>query len=161
VPRSRSLPLVCAVILTTACQNPSAPLVVPSSYVARSVEGTPLPATFIHGGMTDVALLADTIHLYPLGVAERISIYRRTAIGYPVTIDTTRSQESYTVRGDSLLFHRDCPPNANCVAPPAGIFSADRRKLLLELWPGPLALYDRVSPKSRADAFGPSPRLQN
>jgi hypothetical protein len=122
-------------------------VVVPSSYVARSVEGTPLPATFLHGDATDIALLADTIHLYPLGVAQRISLHRRTTIGAPTTVDTTRAHESYSVRGDSLVFHRYCPPNANCVGAPAGIFSADRRTLLLRMWPsGPLARYDRVRP---------------
>ena len=147
MPRSRCLAIVCAIVAATACNDPNAPLVVPSSYAARSVEGAAVPATIVHGDMTDVALFADTIHLYPLGVAERVSVYRRTTIGAPAMVDTTRSQESYTVRGDSLLFHFYCPPNANCVGAPAGIFSADRRKLLLRMWPeGPRALYDRVSP---------------
>jgi hypothetical protein len=147
VPRSRCLPIACAIFLTSGCQDPTAPLVVPSSYVARSVEGTSLPATLVHGDATDVALLADTIHLHPLGVAERISIHRRTTIGAAVTVDTTRSQEAYTVRGRSVFFHRYCPPDANCVGAPEGVFSSDRRRLFLRLWPsGPLALYDRVSP---------------
>jgi hypothetical protein len=147
VPRSCCLFILGALLVATACHDPSAPLVLPSSYVARTIEGTSLPATIVHGDATDVALLADTIHLHELGVAERISFYRRTTIGAPVTVDTTRSQESYTVREDSLLFHRYCPPNANCVGAPTGIFSADRHKLLLRMWPeGPLALYDRVNP---------------
>jgi hypothetical protein len=147
VPRSRCLPIVCAIFLTTGCEDPSAPLVIPSSYVARSVEGRSLPATFIHGDMSDVALLADTIHLQPGGVAERISVQRLTTIGGPVTVDTTRSRESYTVQGHSVFFHPSCPPDANCVGPPEGVFSADRRRLFLRLWPsGPLAVYDRVSP---------------
>ena len=147
VTHSRNLPIMCVIVLATGCHNPSAPLVIPSSYVARSVEGTSVPATVLHGDASEVALVADTIHLHPLGVAERITLYRRTTIGAPVTVDTTRSQESYTVRGDSLLLHRYCPPNANCEGPPTGVFSADRRKLLLRLWPsGPHALYERVSP---------------
>lgn len=133
--------------LATACHDPSAPLVVPASYVARTIEGSALPATLFHGDVTDVALLADTIQLRPLGVAERVSIFRRTTIGAAVTVDTSRSREAYTVHGDSLRFHRDCPPNANCVGAPTGRFSANRRTLLLRLWPdGPLAVYDRVSP---------------
>ena len=147
MPRSCCLPILAALFLATGCHDPSAPLVVPSSYVARTIEGTPLPATFVHGDVTDVALLADTIHLHPLGVAERVSIYRRTTIGAGVTVDTTRSQEAYTVHGGSLRFHRYCPPDANCVGAPTGLFSDDRRKLLLHMWPeGPLALYDRVNP---------------
>ena len=94
MPRSRRLRVACVIFLTTGCQDPTAPLVVPSSYVARTVEGMSLPATFVHGGATDVALVADTIRLYPLGVAERISIYRRTTVGSPATLDTTRSHES-------------------------------------------------------------------
>jgi hypothetical protein len=144
---SRCLPISYAMILVTGCHDPSGPLVLPSSYVARTVEGTPLPATFMHGDVTDIALLADTIHLYPLGVAERISIHRHTRIGAPVTVDTSRAHESYSVRGDTLLLHRYCPPDANCVGPPVGIFSRDRRTLLLRMWPsGPRARYDRVSP---------------
>lgn len=144
--RSRCLPMLCASLLASACHDPSAPRVAPSSYVARSVEGTAVPATFAHGDMTDVALVADTIHFHPLGVADRIGIYRRTTIGAPVSVDTTRSRESYTVRGYSLRIHRYCPPNANCVGASEGIFSRDRRKLLLRMWPeGPLVLYDRVS----------------
>ena len=146
--RPRRLRVVCVVVLaTTGCQNPTAPLVVPSSYVARSVEGMSLPATFVHGGATDVALVADTIHLYATGVAERISIYRRTTVGASVTVDTARSYESYIVRGHSLLFYHHCPLNANCADPPAGVLSVNRRQLLRALWAsGPLALYDRVSP---------------
>ena len=146
--RSRCLRVVCVVVLvTTGCQDPTAPLVVPSSYVARSVEGMSLPATFLHGGASDVALVADTIHLYAMGVSERISIYRRTTVGAPVTVDTIRSHESYTVRGHSLHFRVACPFNANCADPPAGVLSVNRRQLLLPLgFSGPLALYDRVSP---------------
>lgn len=144
--RWRCLRLVYVVVLTTGCQDPTAPLVVPSSYVARSVEGMSLPATFIHGGASDLALVADTIHLYATGVAERISIYRRTTVGAPVTIETTRSYESYTVRGHSLLFHHPCL-DANCADPPAGVLSVNRRQLLRALWSsGPLVLYDRISP---------------
>ena len=147
VPRSCCRSILGALFLATACRDPNAPLVVPSSYVARTIEGTSLPATLVHGDVTDVALLADTIHLHPLGVAERVSIYRRTTIGAGVTVDTSRSQEAYTVRGSSLRFHRHCPLDANCVDAPTGLFSADRRKLFLRMWPeGPLARYDRVNP---------------
>ena len=147
MPRSRRFPIVCAILLTTGCEDPTAPLVIPSSYVARSVEGASLPATFIHGDVSDVALIADTIHLHFGGLAERISIQRLTMIGAPATVDTTRSQESYTVQGRSVIFHRYCAPDANCLGAPEGVFSADRRRLFLRLWPsGPLAVYDRVSP---------------
>jgi hypothetical protein len=146
VGRSRLPSIASVLLLATGCHNPSAPVVVPSSYVARTIEGRSLPVTLQHGGATDVALLADTLHLYPLGVAERISLYRLTRFGGAVTVDTIRAQESYTIRGDSLRFDRDCPPEA-CVSPPGGIFSSDRRQLLLRLWPfGPTARYDRVSP---------------
>ena len=147
MPRSCCFPALCVTILVTACHDPSAPAVVPSSYVARSIEGTSLPATFSHGDVIDVALVADTIHLFPSGVAERISIYRRTRIGAATTVDTSRSQASYTLRGTLLLFHDTCPINANCLGPPAGMFSLDRGQLLLRMWPdGPRALYDRVNP---------------
>ena len=147
MPPSYCRSLLGALFLATACHDPSAPLLVPSSYVARTIEGASLPATLVHGDLTDVALLADTIHLHPLGVAQRVSIYRRTTIGAAVTVDTIRSEEAYSVRGDSLRFHRYCPPDANCVGAPTGRFSADRRTLLLRMWPeGPLALYDRVNP---------------
>lgn len=147
MPRSYCFPIVCAIFLTTACQDPSGPLVIPSSYFARSVEGTSLPATLIHGDASDVALVADTIHFHLGGLAEHISIQRLTTIGGPVTVDTTRSRESYTVQGHSVFFHPSCPPDANCVGPPEGVFSPDRRRLFLRLWPsGPLAVYDRVSP---------------
>lgn len=147
VSRSRFLFIVCAMFLATGCRDPNAPLVVPASYVARTVEGTPVPATLVHGSASEVALLADTIHLHPMGVAKRISIHRYTTIGAPVAVDTSRYQESYTVRGDSLRFSRYCPPEANCVGAPEGILSADRRHLLLRLWPaGPVARYDRIAP---------------
>ena len=146
MPRSHCFPIVCAIFLTTGCEDPSAPLAIPSSYVARSVEGTSLPATFIHGDAADVALVADTIHFHFGGLAERISIQRLGRIE-GVTVDTIRSRESYTVQGHSVFFHRYCPPDANCVGPPEGVFSADRRRLFLRLWrSGPLVVYDRVRP---------------
>ena len=145
--RSRRLRVVCLLVLTTGCQDPTAPLVIPSSYVARSVGRMSLPATFLHGGASDVALVADTIHLYATGVAERITVRRHTTVGTAFTIETTRSYESYTVRGHSLLFDYHCPLNANCADPPAGVLSVNRRQLLRALWSsGPVVLYDRVSP---------------
>ena len=144
--RSRCLRVVCLVVLTTGCQNPTAPLVIPSSYVARSVGRMSLPATFLHGGASDVALVADTIHLHATGVAERITIRRHTTVGTAFTVETVRSHESYAVRGHSLFFVRPCV-DANCADPPAGVFSVNRRQLHLPLWSsGPVVLYDRISP---------------
>ena len=147
VPRAFYLPILSAVVLASACDDPSAPLGGLSSYVARSLEGMPLPATLLHGDMSDLALLADTIHLYPHGVAERISIRRLTTLGAPVAVDTARTHNAYAVTGDSLHFDEDCPPNAFCIGAPRGSFSDDRRTLQLRMWPdGPAALYERVSP---------------
>jgi hypothetical protein len=147
VPRSRCLPTLYVLLLASGCDEPTAPLLVPSTYVARTVNGASVPAPLIDYGTGQVVLLADTLHLYPLGASQRISIYRHLTSGAPATVDTSRTHESYEVHGDSLRFYRYCPPNANCVGPPEGIFSADRRTLLLRMWPsGPLVLYDRVTP---------------
>jgi hypothetical protein len=76
--RCLSIGWAISIFLATGCQDPSAPFVVPSSYAMRSVDGASVPATLFHGGATEVALLADTIHLYPLGVAQRSTISRYT-----------------------------------------------------------------------------------
>jgi hypothetical protein len=117
-----------------------------SIYVARTIDGAALPAPLIQHERYEMVLLADTIRLAPFGIGERISIHRDTPSGGPTSIDTTRYTERYVVRGDSLRFYRYCPPDANCVAPPEGAFSADRRWLILRLWaPGQFVEYERVS----------------
>jgi hypothetical protein len=147
--RSRTLPRICALFLLTGCNDPTAPLPVPSTFVARTVNGTALPAPVISHEALEMVVLADTLHFYPFGVAQRISIHRSTRIGVSTTttIDTSRVQESYEVRGDSLRFVRYCPPNALCTGSPEGVLSGDRRQLILRLWPfGPVVQYDRITP---------------
>jgi hypothetical protein len=142
--------------LGSACHDSTGPLRVPSTFVVRTVNDSSVPAPVISHEAFESVLLADTIHFYPLGIARRISIYRNTGIDVPTTIDTSRVQESYVVRGDSVRFQLRCPPNALCVGAPEGIFSADRRQLLLRFWPGgPVALYDRVTPSGTSGAASP------
>lgn len=147
MPRTRSLAPICVLFLATGCHDPTAPFPVPSTFVVRTVNDASVPAPVISHEDLESVLLADTIHFFPRGLARRISIHRNTRIGVPTSFDTTRVQESYEVRGDSLRFQRFCPPNALCIGPPEGILTVDRRQLILRLWPGgPVALYDRVTP---------------
>ena len=146
--RFRSLG-VWTLFFATGCYEQTGPVPLPSTFVVRTVNGSALPVPVMSHEELEIVVLADTLRFYPLGIAHRISIYRNTRIGVSTitTIDTSRVQESYEVRGDSLRFIRYCPPNANCVGPPEGILSADRRQLVLRLWPsGPVASYDRVMP---------------
>jgi hypothetical protein len=144
--------------LATACYEPAGPLAMPSTFVVRSINGSDIPAPVISHEVYESVVLADTIHFYPLGVAQRISIYRNTTTGVSTTttIDTSRAQERFEIRGDSLRFIQYCPPNALCLGAPEGILSADRRQLLLQLWPsGPVASYERVTLESLAATVTP------
>ena len=146
--RHSRFPLIlCALFFAGGCHDPVAPLVVPSTYVARAVNGAPLPVAAFGDPTNPITLLADTIYLYPLGIAERVSIYRDPARAEPTVGPANRVQHAYEVRGNVLGFRSDCPINANCLGAPEGLLSADRRKLLLRMWPsGPVARYDRVTP---------------
>ena len=127
-----------------ACDGPTRPSVGDGVYVARAVGDAALPAPSIQHETYESILLADTLRFSVLGIAARVSVHRLTPAGEPARIDTTRYAERFVVRGDSLRFVRYCAPNALCTGAPAGIFSTDRRHLLLNLWPeGPVVTFER------------------
>lgn len=129
----RLIASVTALWLSTlaACDAPTRPLVTDGVYVARTVGDAALPAPIIRHQTYERILLADTLRFSFLGIAERVSVHRDTPAGEPARIDTTRYAERFVVHGDSLRFLRSCPPNALCAGPPTGVFSPDRRRLLL------------------------------
>ena len=144
--RGHRLVAACTLLLATACEDLTGPPAAASTYVARTVNGAPLPAPLVQDASYENVLLADTLRLFSFGIAARVSIHRRTAAGGPSTTDTSRSQDQYTVRGDSIRFHQSCPPNAICAAPPEGVFAAEGRQLILRMWGfGPVVVYERVT----------------
>jgi hypothetical protein len=141
------LPIIVLAAFAIACRETNGPIPVPSAYVARAVHGLPLPAPIIQGEDYQMIMVADTLRLFPLGVAWRSLTYQQKQGSVLSPVQVSRWQNEFAIRGDSIFILQYCPPNALCTAPPRGIFSDDRRTLTLGVWgTEPLVRYTLVEP---------------
>jgi len=101
--------------LPLACGEPLRPRDVVGSYALQSVAGDSLPTVLYANGDVTVRVLAETLSFTPDGRGEAITVSESQA--------TTGPQRSETAFGFRIVEGRieiafDCPPGADCVAPP-------------------------------------------
>lgn len=145
--RLRAPLVLLTAIVGTACDEPTALGPVHSTYVARTVNGEPVPAPLLKNASYELLVVADTLRFGLFGQAEWTQVRRTTVEGMARDVEVTRTESSYHVRGDSVYFRFPCPPDADCAPPPYGVLSADRRHLQVHsrLNDGTLG-YERTSP---------------
>jgi hypothetical protein len=148
---SRQVPagmvLAVAACITAACNDPTGFGAGRSTYVARTVNGAPVPSPLLQNANYELLLIADTIRFGLFGEAEWMQVRRTTVAGVAREVEVTEVEYFYRVRGDSVLFFFACPPDADCLPPPRGVFSSDRRNLVVELEvPNAVLAYERTNP---------------
>lgn len=113
------LPLLGA-LLAAACSAPTiGTRYGVGTFVLRTVDGQPLPALTQVSSTLRAYVLSDTIRWYSSGEYDEMQLRRDEFISPPsVAIQRVFTSGRYVVRGDSVQFMPDCPPNALCAAPP-------------------------------------------
>ena len=145
--RLRAPLVLLTAIVGIACEEPTGLSPELATYVARTVNGEPVPAPLRKNASFELLVIADTVRFGLFGLAEWTQVRRTTVEGVAREVEVTRAEASYHVRGDSVFFSFPCPPDADCLPPPFGVFSADRRHLLVHLPLGDDSLgYERTSP---------------
>ena len=117
--------IVGAVALVMGCSDSLSPLEVAGTYVLRTIDGNPLPATLaISGTHTDYSIMvvADTLVLTPdrSGMLITIQDIVHDESGGEVERVRADSHLSFRTTGDQLEITFLCPPNAlmNCAPGP-------------------------------------------
>jgi hypothetical protein len=129
------------------CDDPTGLAPVLATYVARTVNGAPVPSPLLRNANYEFLVIADTLRFGPFGQAEWTHVRRTTVEGVAREVEVARIEYSYRVRGDSVLFIFACPPDADCAPPPRGLFSSDRRHLTVHLeLPDAVLEYERTTP---------------
>ena len=139
--------LVLPLFLAAACNDPTGFGPTLSTYVARMVNGAPVPAPLLENANYELLVIADTLRFGLHGQAEWTQVRRTTVAGVAREVEVGRTEYSYHLRGDSVRFTFACPPDADCAPPPQGVFSADRHRLTVQLpLPEAVMVYERTSP---------------
>jgi hypothetical protein len=110
-----------------ACRDQSPPpLALGSPYVLTSLDGQPPPVLQYDSGVLRQYLAADTLKFYEDGTYSDAVVSRIDSVGKTYTaLQQGTGTGHYRLRGDSIDFAFTCPPNASCIAPPAGSRSLD------------------------------------
>ena len=138
--------LILPISITGACSDPTGFGPVRFTYVARSVNGAPVPSPLVGNANYELLVLADTLRLGIWGQAEWTHVRRTTVAGAPQAVEVARTHSAYRVRGDSVFFGSACR-DADCAPSPQGVFTADRRTLVVQLQlPDAVLAYERTSP---------------
>jgi hypothetical protein len=139
--------LLLPVLLATACDAPTGLGPAFVTYVARTVNGVPIPAPLRQNANYELLVVADTLRFGLFGRATWTRVRRTTVEGIARQVEVARTEYSFHVRGDTLRFSFTCPPDADCAPSPYGVFSADRRQLVMHVQlPEAVLEYDRASP---------------
>jgi hypothetical protein len=143
----RAALLLLAANLAVACDDPTGFSPVLATYVARTVNGAPIPGPLLQNPNYELLVVADTLRFGPFGDAEWTRVRRTTVAGVAQEVEIARTEYSYRIRGDSVLFVVQCPPDADCAPWPRGVFSSDRRHLVVQLeLPEAVLEYEQTNP---------------
>ena len=116
---ARTITLLCAAI-PLACSDSLAPGDVLGTYVLRSVAGDALPTLLYTTEFVKIRVFADTLRFTLDGRGSINTLRESEPVKGDGPTEPFRWQEafSYKIIEDRIEVAFDCPPNANCVAPP-------------------------------------------
>jgi hypothetical protein len=95
-----------------------------TSFVLRSLDAKPVPVLEYENSLVRIYLAADTLVFDGWGRYADVSV-RFDSTGGTVSELRQSLSGSYQLRGDTIQFRYDCPPNALCSGPPVGWWEAD------------------------------------
>ena len=119
----RKTAFLAAVVSTFACHDTAGPPLVAADFALDNINGRPLP-TYLSPIPESPTIVSSTLHLDRAGNATLTQSLRQ--MGNNITQIATYS---YTISGNHIAFGYNCPPNANCLAPPSGTISGDNLSL--------------------------------
>jgi hypothetical protein len=113
--------LALPLLATVACSEPLRPGDVAGVYALQRVGGEPLPTVLYANDYARVHVLADTLRFSADGSGLRTSVLTvepLKATLAPSGGEPTHRSFYFRIVGGRIEIGLDCPPNANCVAPP-------------------------------------------
>jgi hypothetical protein len=119
-PPAMRLMTLCVAGLPLACGEPLSPRDVAGAYALQRVAGNSLPTIQYANGYVVVRVFAETLSFTPDGRGADITVRENeTLTGGPVT-GPLRSETAFGFRvvEGRIEIAFDCPPGADCVAPP-------------------------------------------
>ncbi len=116
--RSR-LMILCAALLV-ACGEPLSPSDVAGTYALQRVAGDTLPALLYTAGSVNVRVLADTLQFLSDRHGTQITVRESEPVSGEPSTGPLRWTSAFVfgITGGRIEVGFECPPNANCVAPP-------------------------------------------
>ena len=112
--------LTAIIVAGIGCHDVSGPPTMPAHYLLRAINGRPVP-TFLSPIPESPTVMYSTLFLD--GAGNAIVIENRRVMISPGEVTYTTNY-SYTIRGETIEFHIQCPPDALmiCAGPPIGTF---------------------------------------
>jgi hypothetical protein len=119
---SRKSVFFVAIASTLACHDSTAPRTVSAQFVLNDIGGRALP-TYLSAtpGLTPT-IVSNTLTLYKDGTAKTTE----HRVEWNGVENTYTWQNTYTITGNQIEFVYNCPPNADCIAPPRGTIVGNR-----------------------------------
>ena len=110
--------VVATAMTAIGCQDVSGPPSLPATYILGAINGRPLP-TALSSFPESPIVLAGSLYLDASGNAGVTELRSTMLAPGQVTYNTNYT---YTISGNTIQFHLDCPLDALCSAPPVGVF---------------------------------------
>jgi hypothetical protein len=117
--RSSRLIILCAA-LAVACGEPLSPRDVAGTYALQRVAGDALPALLYTNGAVNVRVFADTLQFLSDGHGTLITVRESEPVSGGPSSGPLRRENAFGFRITAARIEVgfECPPNADCVAPP-------------------------------------------
>ena len=108
---------LCLVALVTiSCTDSSGPKTAAMQFALENINGRSLPTYLAPTPGATPTIISNTLILYKDGTAATTE----HRIDWDGTERTVTYQQHYTIKGAIIEFAYDCPPGADCIAPPRG-----------------------------------------
>ena len=133
----RKIAVVGTVAAALGCHDVAGPPALPAAYTLSTINGRALPTAPVQ--VPDFPVVTfSVLQLDADGNASITEQVETTTLPGNVTNTTNYT---YTIRGNAIQFHLDCPATAFCSAPPVGFFSGQHLFLTFKTANGDL-VYD-------------------
>ena len=119
----RKTAFLAAIVSTFACHYTAGPPLVAADFALDNINGRALP-TILSPIPESPTVVSSTLHLDGAGNATLTQYLRQ--MGNNITQIATYT---YTISGNHIAFGYNCPPYADCIAPPSGTISGSSLSL--------------------------------
>ena len=107
------------------CTDSSGPRTVFMDFSLYDISGRPLPTYLVPTPGPTTTIISNRLTLYKDGTAQTTE--RR--VEWDGTDHTVTYQQHYAINGSVIQFAYNCPPGADCIAPPRGTITGNQLSL--------------------------------